>query len=405
MFGTGLGVFLPLLVYLAAIGGSVASLMRPSIGVYILALIIPLQSGRMRVIQYPLGSHILELILLCVLIGVLLHGQSVFPPKPMRKVIIALCLVTYVSLWIGALLSPLVPLPLRTSIGDTHTPFGYWISFMHMPLLFVAVCAVIREKRQMYLLLFIMMIAFLWNVKNFYGNVGHRESTEYSDSLRFSVGQDFGGSNGRAAYSTESTLFLIALFGSIKSVRVRLIAAPLILAGLYCVMFSYSRGAYLAFLCGLLYLAVFRARWLLIVFVAGPLLIPLLPKAVIERVTMTYDTGSLDLSSADRIDIWQHAVETTLRDPILGVGFDSYRYYRRGEELLDTHNMYVKALVETGVIGLICLIAFFVSAFWSGHQSLPDRIRSVFPISRGWVRGIHGGGHNSQHLRRSLDLP
>jgi hypothetical protein len=372
MFGTGLGAFFPLVLYLLSIAGCMASFLRPAIGIWILALILPLQGGRMRLLEFPLGAHILQLLLLCVFFGVLIKGGSILPPKPMRKTIITLCAVTYISLWIGAGLSHAVPIPFFTSFpnGD-HTPFGYWFTFMHLPLLFILVNSVVKDKRQMEFLLFAMMISFLWAMKNFYGNVAQRETTQFVEGLRNSMGQDFGGSNGRAAFAAQCTLFLLAVFGSIRSFRVRILVVFLLAAGLYSVLFSYSRGAWLGFACGILYLGITRMRWFLL---AGLLLVPfagaLLPRAVIQRATMTYQEGQLDTSSADRIQIWQEALKTSLADPILGVGFDCYHFYRAEEEdeLLDTHNMYVKAYVETGVVGLLCLIGFFLSALRLGHR-------------------------------------
>jgi putative inorganic carbon (HCO3(-)) transporter len=372
MFGTGLGAFFPLVLYLLSIAGCMASVVRPAIGIWILALILPLQGGRMRLLEFPLGAHILQLLLLCVFFGVLIKGGSILPPRPMRKTIITLCAVTYISLWIGAGLSHAVPIPFFTSFpnGD-HTPFGYWFTFMHLPLLFILVNSVVKDKRQMEFLLFAMMISFLWAMKNFYGNVAQRETTQFVEGLRNSMGQDFGGSNGRAAFAAQCTLFLLAVFGSIRSFRVRILVVFLLAAGLYSVLFSYSRGAWLGFACGILYLGITRMRWFLL---AGLLLVPfagvLLPRAVIQRATMTYQEGQLDTSSADRIQIWQEALKTSLADPILGVGFDCYHFYRaeEEEELLDTHNMYVKAYVETGVVGLLCLVGFFFTAFRLGHR-------------------------------------
>lgn len=372
MLGTGLGAYFPLALYLLSIAGCMASFVRPAIGVWILALILPLQGGRMRMLDFPLGGHILQLLLLCVFFGVLINGGSILPPKPMRKIVIALCAVTYISLWIGTGLSRAVPLPFLASFpnGD-HTPFGYWITFMHLPLLFILVNSVVKDKRQMEFLLLAMMISFLWAMKNFYGNVAQRETTQYLEGLRNSMGQDFGGSNGRAAFAAQCTVFLLAVFGSIHSLKVRILVVFLVAAGLYSVLFSYSRGAWLAFGCGVLYLGITRMRWFL---VAGLLIVPfagvLMPRAVIQRATMTYQEGELDTSSADRLEIWQHALKTSLADPVLGVGFDCYHFYRAEEEdeLLDTHNMYVKAYVETGVVGLLCLVGFFLAAFRLGHR-------------------------------------
>src|SRR5215472_13334265 len=148
MFGTGLGHFFPILVYLVSVFGAILSIARPITGVYILALILPLQGGRMRVVEYPLGAHILELLLLGIFIGLVMKGESILPPKPVRLVVLALCGVTYLTLWIGPALMPAVPWPVHTS-DETgmHTPFGYWVMFMHMPAVLVAVCATVKKKQ------------------------------------------------------------------------------------------------------------------------------------------------------------------------------------------------------------------------------------------------------------------
>ena len=371
MLGLGLGAYLPLFVYLVAVAVVAVSFSRPIVGIATLALLLPMHGARYRMIDYPLGIHIPKLLLIAILIGVIFNRGSIFPPKPMRIPIIALCTVTYISLWVGMAMNSSVPLPFFLNApGLTHTPFSSWLDFMHMPLLFILACATVQTKRQMQVILFFMMVAFLWNVKNFYGNVGARETTVFVDGLRSGVGGDFGGSNGRAAFSAQCTLMAIALFGCVPSLRLRVITTFLIAGGLYCVMFSYSRGAYAGFLMGLLYLGFFRMRWLLLLLlVLAPFATVLVPASVVQRVTMTYDDqGELEASSAQRLEIWQHAWNTTMIDPVLGIGFDTYRFYRKGEELRDTHNMYLKAVVETGVIGLICLLMLFFRATWLGHR-------------------------------------
>lgn len=370
MFGTGLGQYFPILLYICVLVGSIVSLSHPRFGVYVLALILPLQGGRTRIMEYPFGNHALDLLFAGVIFGLLLWKHSMAPPRQMRGLIIGLCAITYLTLWLAPVLSGSIPLPIRTGMPNGATaPFGSWIRFMHLPLMYIAVCASIRNKRQMQILLLVMMVAFLWNAKNFYGNVGHRETGQYSESLRNSMGEDFGGSNGRAAYASQCTLFLIALFGIIKSVRIRIIAGFLIFAGLYAVMFSYSRGAYAGFVLGLVYLAVFRIRWLLVVLLIGVFFAgALLPTSVVQRVTMTYEGGELDTSSALRVELWQYALDLTTRNPILGIGYDCFRLYRAGFDLKDTHNMYLKALVETGVLGVGCLVLFMICAFVAGHR-------------------------------------
>lgn len=372
MFGTGLGVYLPLALYIVICVGSLLAFIRPAVAVYILAVILPLQSARNKIAEMPMGGRLIYVLLFCAIIGVIINSKSLVPPKPLRIRIAALLIISYISIWVGYTLRSDVPFPLFTAaLADGRTPFSYFVSFMQLPVLYLLVNATIKDKRQVYILLLAMMFAFLWNVKNFHGNVSGRETVTYTNNLRNSMGADFGGSNGRAAYSTQATLFLLGVFSAIKSLRIRIVAAVLICLGTYAVIFSYSRGAYLALALGLLYLMIFRMRWLIpVVFVGMPFMGLLLPQAVIQRVTMTYhsDSAEVDESSAQRLAIWKHALNTSLVDPLLGVGFDTYRYYRANEELQDTHNMYVKAYVETGVAGLVCLLSLFGGAFFLAHR-------------------------------------
>lgn len=69
---------------------------------------------------------------------------------------------------------------------------------------------------------------------------------------------------------------------------------------------------------------------------------------------MTYDSsGELESSAADRLSLWDDAVELFHEDPVLGTGFNTYEYLHRIGPYTDTHNYYLKVLVETGIVGLI----------------------------------------------------
>ena len=70
---------------------------------------------------------------------------------------------------------------------------------------------------------------------------------------------------------------------------------------------------------------------------------------------MTYDKNDkqLDSSAQDRVTIWNDAVELFHENPVLGAGFDTYEFQHRVGEYADTHNYFLKVLVETGVIGLL----------------------------------------------------
>lgn len=366
--GTGLGVYLPIVVYIACLIGMLASLFRPAIGLYLTALILPLAYARGRLFDYPFGDHVIELLLLGIIIGLLLTGQPLLPNIPFRRTILLIGFTSYLSLWLGPVFNSAVPWPL--TLGES--PFGHWILYMRIPLLLLLTYSAIGTRAQVQILLVCMLVSFLWVGKGFRQNIKHRDtSAGFSYDLRHGGGLGFGGSNGMAAYQAQCLMMILGLWGADRRWWLRLAMLGAIAMALYGVLFSYSRGAYVALVAALLYLGLFKLRWILpLLFIAGLSWQVLLPKSVIDRITMTYDEseGDLDASAAERLNVWNHALQISMRNPILGVGFDTFRYYRQGETLRDTHNLYLKTYVDNGIVGVLLLLSFWIRAAWMGHQ-------------------------------------
>jgi O-antigen ligase len=108
---------------------------------------------------------------------------------------------------------------------------------------------------------------------------------------------------------------------------------------------------------GLLILGTVKERKLLILFFAILLSWQsLVPGAVSERVLMTYDNSQgLDTSAGERITLWRDAMQVINHDPLIGTGFDTYKFMGRVGDYKDTHNYYLKVLLEMGVIGILFL--------------------------------------------------
>src|SRR5438876_9431686 len=81
------------------------------------------------------------------------------------------------------------------------------------------------------------------------------------------------------------------------------------------------------------------------------------PNAVKQRVAITYQEGEgLDSSAEEGVTIWEDAVHVFNEDPILGTGFNTYAYMGRVGGYTDTHNYYLKILIETGLVGLLIFL-------------------------------------------------
>jgi putative inorganic carbon (hco3(-)) transporter len=152
-------------------------------------------------------------------------------------------------------------------------------------------------------------------------------------------------------------------------------------------MYTFSRGSYLAILVSVFVLGVLKDRKLLVVL--GIFLLTwqvVVPVPVRERVNMTVTSdGELESSANERVQIWQNAEESILKSPIVGSGFATFQYGQHVDDLRDTHNWYVKVLVETGIIGLIMAI-FLLQQILSLAYKLFRRAED--PLYRGLGLGL-----------------
>jgi O-antigen ligase len=99
-----------------------------------------------------------------------------------------------------------------------------------------------------------------------------------------------------------------------------------------------------------------KQRWVLIALTAFLLCWQsLVPTSVQERVLMTYDKTDqqLDTSAQDRVTIWDDAMVLFHENPAIGAGFDTYQWLHRVGIYTDTHNYFLKVMVEMGVLGLM----------------------------------------------------
>ena len=129
---------------------------------------------------------------------------------------------------------------------------------------------------------------------------------------------------------------------------------------IYCIMFAFSRGGYLAILMGILFLGIVKKRLILVtmaIFLVSWQ--EVVPNSVQQRVmgTVTSD-GNLESSANIRVNLWDEAMEVFRSNPVTGMGVFTYAY--RGGRFKNPHNYYVQALVEGGVIGLV----FFLGVLW-----------------------------------------
>ena len=145
---------------------------------------------------------------------------------------------------------------------------------------------------------------------------------------------------------------------------------------------TYSRASWLAFFVGMTILSFYKKSWKLFLFIVGLLVLTwfLIPQPVGEggKLTRTYTIQS-------RFENYQQAVKIIKERPILGVGFNTLRYFQKKQGLLTEENWqtnqagagldnsWLFVLATTGILG-------FVSYLWLGWKAL-GRFKNILVVS------------------------
>lgn len=369
----GLEPYVPYLEYLFFVMGFfLAVFWRPIVGIFYLIPLIPLQTIRYRLNDFPLGQSVVGIMLLGVALGVLRSGKSILPKTPWTKLLCVYVLFTFLSLWVGCFY-------LGTAWPITGNPrFGVWQDYMVMPALLLLTAAAAPTTRQMKWMLLLMCVATLLLDRSFWNVVAGRDFSTYSEELREGGSMGYAGVNGLSAFEASVTTFLLALAAFEPKFLFRVGYYVLSIFCAVCCIYSLSRGGYLALLVGILFLGLVKQRKLLLVLILFLFTwTSLVPHAVEERVLMSYDqhTQTLDNSSETRLTLWKDAMELFRSNPVMGVGFNTYAYLHKVKRTdgvegyyEDTHNIFLKVLVETGVLGFLIFVYLLFKTFATGFR-------------------------------------
>jgi putative inorganic carbon (HCO3(-)) transporter len=358
----GLGLFLksfgPLSLYgggllcaLLAMGGKVRYAM------WLMIFLIPLRNVVEKIQGLPAGNQFIDILLAGAIIGWLgsvgTKGKPLFQKSSINGIAAIVVIYTFMSaLWGGVYLHGELAF-------DPHDPrIQSWKNFCLLPIFFFVTINSATEKKDVWMMVAVMCFAML--LVDYYTIHQIHWYSNLESRAKITGTFQFLGPNEVAAFFNEYTVILLGVFYSLKKSKYKWPLFGLILLNLFCITFTYSRGAYAGLIMGLMILFAVKDKKLLIGLVLVLCLWQaVLPEKVIARIKETKDqSGQLDESSQRRINIWHDALRLFEANPIAGIGFGVFRYL--GLDLGDTHNIYVKLLAEQGVIGF-CL--FFVMVF------------------------------------------
>lgn len=352
MFGTGIGHFIPLAAYLGfwimclvSLGG------RPLLGLYYMLPFLPYRLLRDHFIDYPLGANMMTILVLSVIIGALIRGKRL-PKSRLYLIWFIFAIYLYLSMWIGVVLAN-APAPIWLS--DIN--FVTWKDYMVIPLVFIASGLVVEDRKAIINVVIITAISLLFIDRSCILESMTRTWTTFDEDKR-GGGPLAYGSNQTAAFLAQFAMFFWGFAQFYKKYIYKLLCYGLVAATLFATMYTFSRGGYLAVLFSVLVLGLLKDRKLLLVL--GAFLLTwqtVVPAPVRERVSMTENSnGQLEASAQERVDLWKNAEQSFIHSPIVGTGFATFQLGEHVDNLKDTHNWYIKVLVETGIVGIILAI-------------------------------------------------
>jgi O-antigen ligase len=330
---------------------------------------------REKLYSLPFGKDMVDIFLVTLLLLCLLkpeenngndgnESQSLVPSRPILLYVI----LTYTYLWLGSLQ---LGIDLPIGLGDER--FSNWKNHMVLPVLFFITLRVVREKRQIILFSSFIFISIFLVGFHFYRTFGHTGGSFRWDRRESGV-FSYLGPNELGAFFAEYSFIVLGILFLYEVKRWKWPLWALLSLSIYCVIYSFSRGAYLAFLAAFLFISLasknIKALVLLVFFLIS--WNTLVPQSVVERIEMTRsEEGEFESSAAGRLGRAEHGINLFLRNP-LGYGFETVRflgfYNNRGQISShgDPHNRYVEYLVEMGILGIGIFLYLFYRAFKSG---------------------------------------
>ncbi|MGH8908320.1 MAG: O-antigen ligase family protein [Egibacteraceae bacterium] len=173
--------------------------------------------------------------------------------------------------------------------------------------------------------------------------------------------------------------------------RLRIPLAALLAAASWCLLLTYTLSAVIGTVVGLAIVGLLQSRRVVAgMLVAATLALVLLPGLSGRFGDLLHTGDSQDKSSLDwRVEYWATVLPLANENPITGIGLGQTQYLTEQEK--QPHNDFIRAYVETGLIGLaaytwmlLCLMALA----WRAVKDNPAGPRG--PLDRGLATGFLG---------------
>ena len=356
---------------------------KDAVNYFLLALVflIPLQNIYLgKIPSLGGGMNILNILMVLAFFATIQIRETCFK-NDLNKFIVWMAVIYFLS-WVnsGVFLGVYEP---RSIFALKDVLFSYLFFFV-----VYKSCDTLPQLKKVF---WATVLPLPYMFKVYYTNLSWMGFSSYSDKLRLNGGtfMSLGSNEINGFYATYTFVVLSVAFSTSK----RLPRYFLIICGmmnLYCIIYGFSRGAYLAVIIGLVVWAVVSSKvkrllvGLSLFFFVGIVGVQVFPKATVERFEMSFNKEEdRDRSAQSRFEFWDIAFDYYVKNPVLGIGYGSFPKVNPAG--LDTHNYYVKVMVENGSIGLIVFF-LFLNSCWKKIREL--HLVAVDPFLKAFAVGM-----------------
>jgi len=326
----------------------------------------------------------------------------------MMKIFLLMGLVTFLYY-----ITPLV----YGKTSEPHKSYLIVLLVQTIPVMLSACIVAVKQKAQYKMKVLIPWLGLVFSIVALYSAMFPTEQT--SAGLATTESLNYQNISYMAAFAASFCAYYIVSFSQIKWDRLfrinfmRWIMLALVFVNLITIFISGGRGGIVAFLSTMLFLFYAKTRnakskkgTKMLYLVIGVGLILIGYEAIQVAGSLNLDAsgyervaGFVDGSDEgpSRIVLWEMYISSILASPIWGHGFGSVFF----ESDFYSHNLFVDAMVETGLIGAFILLGLVIRSFKEGFMLMKSDVSEclwVLIFLEGFVWSFFSGYYLSHLL-------
>ena len=346
----------------------------------IYVFLVPFQYLHDKIPKGPTGVNYSNIMMLVMIgwwvLGRMARGRPVVMRNPMNLPLLGMLVMTYAGLALA-----------HHSVAGATSPFSpsslaakRFLEFFNGFLLFWLAANMLDTRKRIHGCLIALALAAPFVFRVFYAqlvSIGPLDSYDHDQRVKGPFSQ-LGSNELGAFFMYGSLMWGLYAFQAKRGWEKLLLIGAAAMYG-FGILYSFSRATQLAFGLGVIVVACFKYRFVLVLLALAALTSSMwLPYSVRERWDLTWDdSGQVDKATESRQSYWGLAVDLFEESPIYGHGVGSYVLLNPAR--MDTHNTYLRTLAETGIVGFTLFMSMWVMILmmclrlWRGGAHVFDR--------------------------------